>query len=542
MTPTAYRYRMEHRRDPPPPPTDPIPVGTIHARPASLAPAAGALWSRAVTLARSLGVVAANGIRWLARSLAYHRPRGTLADGRLVVELCSGWVAQIPGVSSWAARTAWNELVRGRFPVLSSEALRAAGIAPRVAARHGQYLVIAPEERRALRAAAGDWGALGLLDPESLDDDPAWVEAQPGRSSARANGWLPVHCPYHEDRSPSAGVRWNSDGVTGGFHCFVCRRASGGGLSGIARFAGGKIEILRTDSDREPSSGGASDSVGRTGTSTFNTQGGRVGLPSAVSLRSDDLPTDSPEHRRYATRTRALPLGPYVAALRADERGRWESRIRALDEAGAAYDRAAGRVQRGALPDPRGWQGDALYTVDSEVPTAWSTRTTRGGRTWSEPTGWRSVEQRSVLFDLDNVEGLTLATARRAAEAIARVVGLAPEFSGAHMVVQTSYRGLQVLAELREPVAPGAFSRGARARWYLAVGYALLAAVRAAGAVGGELDPASASEGRLGRLPGPRLLKSGLPYVARLLGLALPAGALLGAGDARRLAAWRRSS
>jgi hypothetical protein len=525
-----------------------VPTGTIHRQGAALPPPAGALWARALRAAERLGVVAANGLRWTVRSLAFHRPLGALADGRRVVEMCAGWVAKIPGVTHWAARVGWDAVVRaGGLPLWSSAQVRAAGLQPRAAARHGAYVVLDADTLRALRAAAHEWGAAGHLAPDSLDDDPGWVPFDPDRRGQRPNRWQGGHCPFHDDRHPSAGIRWNADGVTGGFHCFGCQRVDGRGTTGIARRSPHGIEVLRVDSPEVDERLGSrlgthTDSVGTTGTSTFNTRRGRgtqgpaapddTGTLQAVKLRADDRPTDHPDHRRWTAYAGTI-RDPFVAALRADDRAGWQGRDVAIEEAGVAYNRAAARA-KGARPDPRCWWRDDLYTIDEQRPTAWVDRVSRdGARRWSEPTAWTSTARRHALFDLDGLDRLTLEARRRAAAGIARVVALHPDLTGAHMAIVTSYRGLQVLVELRAPVAPGHFGTAPGARWYLALGSALLEAVRAGGATGGQIDTAAMDAGRLGRLPGVRLMKSGVPFAARLIGLALPAGAPLTARDAR---------
>lgn len=490
-----------------------------------------------------------------------------LADGRVVVEMCAGWVAKIPGVTTWGAQEGWRVVVRaGGLTTWTSAQVRAEGLSPRVAARHGAYLVLSADNLRALRAAVHEWGAQGHLNPEHTDDAEGWTPVTLARPE-RPNRWQTVRCPFHPDRHPSAGVRWNSDGTTGGFHCFVCQRTDGRAATGVARRAPQGIEVLRVDAPAPAVTPRARlDSVDRTSTSTFNTPVGPVGvspgpviglpLPSSatdrasawsVRLRADQFPTDDPRHQRWSAH--GAPIANlYVRMLRADGRARGAGRQRAIEEAGAAFERAAGAA-RGAPPDPRGFWADDLYTIDDTRVTEWEERRKAGswhrdatgrqaytpGRTYWTPKAFAAESRPRALWDLDHVGGLTRCVRRKVAGEIARVIALHPDLTGAHVALVTSWTGLQVLADLSSPVAPGWFNTPQGMRWYLAIGTALLAAVRGAGATGGEIDLTATDPGRLGRLAGVRLTKAGLPFTTEILSLALPAGVALTARDARLL-------
>jgi hypothetical protein len=135
-----------------------------------------------------------------------------------------------------------------------------------------------------------------------------------------------------------------------------------------------------------------------------------------------------------------------------------------------------------------------------------------------ERPGWRDVRQDVVLVDVDAIDlpcGPALGRAARAAVSAA----LADPEIGAAVAVQTSARGVQLWCELRVPrCAPAAWwALPAVRAWYAALGAAVLAALRGAGARGGMVDLAAARAGSWGRRPGWRLDRAGRPWRVRLV-------------------------
>jgi hypothetical protein len=522
------------------------------------------IYRRVERALRTATPVVASGIRRSLRAVRYHRAIGRLADGRRLTELSDRWVAADPGTTPYGARQGFPVAIDG-LAILSPADVRAAGLQPRATARPGKYLAVGPDHDRAYDAILAEQG--DAFAPAFNDADPRWVLTLPDGRGERSNRWEQVRCPNpgHADHHASAGVRWNPDGQTGGFHCFVCRRTDGPALTGIARRSNGEIHVLLVDAtDETAPHGGARDSVGSTRNATFNTQGpGRASVapPPArhdlrartwsVRLGSSQAPVKSGAYRRGERYGSAIDAGIYVRMLRGNARTDEPKRRERVERAAEAYATASAAAEaKGEHLDPRGWVPDELYTLDRVRVCEWEARSyyvpnpvPTPGKKYVErilfvPRAWVAVERADVMFDFDDLHGMTDEVQRRARTAVERVIALHPDLSGAYAGLVTSWTGAQVLVEVRTPFPVGWLGTADGLRWYYALASALLVALRGAGATGGTIDPTATDNTRRGRLPSCRLTKQGEPFAATLFGLAMPADANLTRRDAALLAAF----
>jgi hypothetical protein len=185
--------------------------------------------------------------------------------------------------------------------------------------------------------------------------------------------------------------------------------------------------------------------------------------------------------------------------------------------------------------DASTWLPTDVLSVSAMRPSGWREIKTASGQPVSVPAGWMPSAQQWIMFDLDQVEGLSPPpppasaddaagdVVSRAATAMIRVVRRSTELSGVCMVLRSGPRGLHIWAELREvrENPRGWFSCGTTRAWYAQTGARLLKAARRAGATSGIVDMSGCAAGRFARRPGWRILPdTGEPFRSRVVTIA----------------------
>jgi hypothetical protein len=171
--------------------------------------------------------------------------------------------------------------------------------------------------------------------------------------------------------------------------------------------------------------------------------------------------------------------------------------------------------------DRREYVPDLYVSVDLQRATRWRGFATAAGLRIVRPTGWRAVGTTHILVDLDGFstapeDSTGLVAAGQRLSALAR---LQPGLDGSVAVVRTSPGGVQLVFGLSEPQKDGrAWFSGPAGRALCAwADTQSLQAVRDCGFVGGHADQCVHAAGRMMRRPGPRITKTGQPYVSRLV-------------------------
>jgi hypothetical protein len=434
------------------------------------------------------------------------RAAQALPCGRWYVESCPSYVATVEGCTRWAAAVAWRALGAAVGWVEAPTALaRSLGARLRRlvwGSRYGRHLLLEPWQLAALRAVAGAAAA-----PQGEHRVPAAAALRRLRAGART---ATVHCPLHDDRTPSL-VLWAS----GGAQCMACQLEDGpprwawlpagdGQHVRLLPATGASTAGTRTSTAPAPCRYNKSPPM-RPAPAPAGPVGGCVARGPVHSGHVTALlraHTDAAGHTRTWRTPGARAAGGVLAALvRADAASRTQA---ARDRAHDAALFGAGLPARAVLPD-------RLLSV--------STMGRPPGAGWATPQVPRC--QLWVLLDLDDLQ-LPADTSGLGA-ALAAVVASDAEASGRCAVVRTGPTGLQVWVELahaRHSAATWHQQPAVRA-WHAALGARVLAAAHAHGAQGGHADASACAAGRFGRRPGWRLV-DGAPYRAHLLHVTPP--------------------
>lgn len=435
--------------------------------------------------------------RVLVWSLAQKEQR--VGGERFYREMCRSYLRKVAvGLSDYATRRAWAAVgsILGWTEVDWRGAKSAGAKLRQIAfktARWGKHLLLPEAALQGVRWALAHADVEGLLAGlfKKPTDAGDWkkVNGKTPRAPSPASGTrgktTAVICPFHDDRHPSLILFANYGGESGGGWCAAC------GVRVAARFAGG-IEVRAT-------------------------------TPSGFRLHRDPRPVQPQYRTRRAGqiepgRREAVTGGVlgdglqgsrlrgtlYEVLRRAERRADWPSEQRKA-WAASAYVALGRATDRQALPD-------RLYAVSDMVACAWSPLPNGGQR----PTSWKAVAQRRIVFDFDDFDDIQ----GDYAEAMMRVLRRDPWLAGPAAVVQTSWEGIQVVADLADPEGdPEAFFADEEViGWYQSLAQRLMRAAHRSGCKGGKVDLSAAAAGRWARRPGWRM-KDGIPVRARLVAI-----------------------
>ena len=414
-----------------------------------------------------------------------------LPCGRWYVESCPSYLTTVDGCTSWAARLAWSAARRlVGWLEASTDHARTCGAQLREKApgtRFGRHLLLEPWQVASIAAVCGTTST-----PNAVAVDGAEALARFSRGARTAT----VHCPNHDDKTPSMVV-W----ANGGAQCMACQLPDGSSPRWAWIGRGKTLHLLPAGKQVAPTFVARRNNKGPpvTCATPFGPVGGMVARGAVhsfpVSSRLGCVLTDGAwrTHRSAGSRT-----GCVLAALqRAEQRS---ATPQAADRARVALVCGEGLPARAVLPD-------ALLSASTMGRDT-------GRHGWSAP--WQPRCQAWVLLDLDNVAQLD--GCHDVGSVLAGVAAADSQLSGRCAVVRTSPTGVQVWAELalaRHSAATWHQLPAVRA-WHAALGSSLLAALHGLGAAGGAADASACAAGRFGRRPGWRI-KAGALYRAHLL-------------------------
>ena len=522
------------------------PVGPQGPRALSCDPAWIAAWTDAVrhriasTVADPRRVSVWLATRALLRCLACKR-REFWHEGHDVVWMTQRYLLGVEGVTVHAAWSTWREVLD---PLVAEGVVRRC---PNLVARQvyrwsgadGGYpprLWMIPDALRATARALLEELAPELLNGIASDADLTsgdWRVVVPLRGPG-PSGWQACRCPWHDDRRPSAAVRIDAPG-SGSFVCHACERADGvaGRLTAwVVRGPDGEWVARRTDAVRQhprkeraarvdPRSLVVAAAVDVDAPSTdghyVSQSVGGVKVPVRrdfpISASRLDHRVDGAGRRVACGLTYTGELAGSLAAAmqRADARSTSDRVLNYVAHVDALREerwQSSGSSPK-YLRDPKGFVADRIYSICD---------------TLTERTGVYQFQRREyavsvsrVLFDLDDVGGLTPTRLAAAIEDLRAVLDAQTCLGGEFVVVQTSPTGVQVVADLAATRDLRWLNSPEVVRWHAHVGRALLAAIHAHGATGGHSDPCAIQPMRHGRRPGWRQLENGSLFRARLV-------------------------
>ena len=477
--------------------------------------------------------------RALLRCIA-HKRREFAHEGHDVVWLTQRYLLGVEGVTVHAAWSTWQEILQPL--VEEGVVVRLPNLVARSAYHwvggDGGYpprLWVLPDALRSTARALLAELAPDLLNGVATESDVSsgdWRVVVPLRA-AGASGWQACRCPWHDDRRPSAAVLLDAPG-SGSFVCHACPREDGraGAMTAwVVRAPDGAWVARRTDAVRD-----------RATTTRPNVEHAPVYAPACVDV---DAPSTDGHHvdqmvadvlvrvhrtvpvsasrldyrvdgagvrHPAALRPTGTLAGSLVASMRRSDARSTSDRVL---EYVAHVDalREARWQSRGVAPmylhDPQGLIADRLYAV-SDVRTEVVDARTHQQRE-------HAVSVSRVLFDLDDLVGLTPTRLAASIEQLRQVLDAQTCLGGEWAIVQTSPTGVQVVVDLAATRTLAWVTSAGVAGWHDYVGRLLVSTLRENGVEDGHADPCALQALRHGRRPGWRQLEDGSLFRARLV-------------------------